>query len=372
MRTISIKSILIVANSARLLAEFAKNEGLKPLVIDCFSDLDTQEAALESVKVDGLSVGHIKQAVSLLSRKYSITHVIYGSGLENHLETLKYLEQNFTIIGNSADVFESIQNKAYFFEKLKHHNICYPETSFHHPHNEDNWLIKPLNGEGGVGIKRYTAESHNCYWQKYCAGTAKSVLFIAKGSEYKIIGFHKQLVTQINDCPFVFDGVINQPELNDIVALSLKQTLKKLVNEFSLKGINSLDFIENNNQLYVLEVNPRPSASLNLYDFDLLSEHIDSCLGGAEALVTPEPSEAKASATNNSSFYRAYKIVFAKTDITISNQIIWPSWVSDKPQKGSIIYTGMPICSIIAGGKNEQQVEDLLLLRQQQLMKLLT
>ena len=38
---------------------------------------------------------------------------------------------------------------------------------------------------------------------------------------------------------------------------------------------------------------------------------------------------------------------------------------------GSIIHTGEPICSIIAGGKNEQQVEDLLLSRQQQLMNLL-
>lgn len=363
---------LIVANSARLLAQSSKRVGFPPLVIDCFVDVDTQKIALETIKVADLSIAHVKEAVSLLSKQYCIAHIIYGSGLEKYQDTLKYLEQNFTIIGNSADVFATIQNKAYFFKKLKQHHITYPETSFQPPDNEDSWLIKPLSGEGGIGIKRYTGESNACYWQKYCAGTARSVLFIAKDFEYKIIGFHKQYVTQVDGYQFVFAGVINQPEINKDISQAITEILEKLVIEFSLKGINSLDFIENNNRCYVLEVNPRPSASLNLYDAGLLSEHIDSCINGYGALAPPEPYEAKASSPNNPSLYRAYKILFAKTDITISSQTVWPSWVSDIPCEGSIINTGDPICSIIAGGKNERQVEDSLLLRQQQLTKLLT
>ncbi|NOQ76952.1 MAG: ATP-dependent carboxylate-amine ligase, partial [Methylococcaceae bacterium] len=62
---------------------------------------------------------------------------------------------------------------------------------------------------------------------------------------------------------------------------------------------------------------------------------------------------------------------FAKVEMIITQQIDWPAWVLDRPQKGSIIHTGMPICSIIAGGKNERQVEGLLRMRQQQLIKLL-
>ncbi len=368
----NIKIVLIIANSARLLAQSAKKIGFLPLVVDCFSDVDTQEIALDFVKVANLSVKNVKKAISLLSEHHSVTHIIYGSGLENQQDSLNYLEKNFTVLGNSLTIFSAIQNKIYFFKKLKQLNIAFPETCFQAPENKNNWLTKPLAGEGGFGIKMNAAESKDCYWQKYCVGMPKSVLFIATGSEYKIIGFHKQFVTQLNKYPFVFAGVINQPELNDAVVLSLKQTLKKLVNKFSLKGINSLDFIENNNQCYVLEVNPRPSASLNLYDLGLLSEHIDSCLGGEAALALPEPCEVKALSPNNPSLYRAYKILFAKTDITISSQIIWPLWVSDIPQKGSIINTAMPICSIIADGKNEQQVDDLLCLRQQQLIKLLT
>lgn len=359
----NVKNILIVASSARLLAQFARNEGFLPLTIDCFADLDSMQLALESFKVKTLSVEHIKEAISLLSKRYHISHVIYGSGLENHLSTLKYLEKNFTVVGNLFDVFSSIQDKRSFFLALKQRNITYPETSFQPPESEAGWLLKPLQGEGGVGIKRYVSKSQNtrfCYWQKYCIGIPKSVLFIANGSEYKIIGFHKQYFTQIGDNGFVFSGVINQPDVNEVIVHSIKKILDSLVFEYSLKGINSLDFIEKNDHCSVLEINSRPSASLNLYHADLFSQHINSCsLNGELKKIKCLKS------------YQAYKIIFAETETKIAHQLIWPQWIRDIPHKGVIIKTGMPICSIIAGGKNEQQVERLLLLRQQQLMKIL-
>lgn len=358
-----VKNILIVASSARLLAQFASNEGFLPLTIDCFADLDTMQVALESFKVKTLSVEHIKEAIFLLNKRYHISHIMYGSGLENHLSTLKYLEKNFTVVGNSFDVFSSIQDKRSFFLALKKKNIAYPETRFQPPKSHAGWLLKLLKGEGGLGIKRYVSKLQNTgssYWQKYCIGIPKSVLFIANGSEYKIIGFHKQYFTQIGDNDFIFSGVINQPEVNEAVVHRIKKILDSLVTEYSLKGINSLDFIEKNDQCHVLEINARPSASLNLYHTDLFSQHINSCLLKGEI--------KKIIRLKN---YQAYKIVFAETETKIGHQLIWPQWSRDIPHKGVIIKTGMPICSIIAGGKNKRQVERLLLLRQQQLIKIL-
>jgi len=367
-----IKNILIVASSARLLAQWAKSEGFLPLAIDCFADVDTQETALDSVKVHELTVKHVKEAASAFKKQYIISYVIYGSGLESHQETLKWLEQNFTVIGNSFAVFASIQNKASFFKLLKQQGIDCPEISFQQPCDSQNWLIKPLNGEGGIGVKKYAGESNSCYWQKYCFGTARSVLFIAKDSKYEIIGFHKQFATQINDHPFIFSGVMTQPEINKGIVKTLTAILDILVNKYSLKGVGSLDFIEKNNQCFVLEINARPSASLNLYDSGLFSKHIDSCTHENGAFASSGRCETKSSLPNAPNLYRAFKILFAETDIIIDRQMSWPSWVSDIPQDSSIINTGSPICSIIAGGKNERQVEDLLLFRQQQLTKLLT
>lgn len=355
--------MLIVANSARMLAQFARLAGFSSLVIDCFADQDTQELVLELVKVDSLVMAEVKQAVSILNQRHRMTHLIYGTGFESNLSTLEYLEQNFTVLGNPFDIFSLVQNKTYFFLKLKQLQIPFPETIFQAPDEQADWLTKPLAGEGGIGIRRYNKELKkidSCYWQKLCTGIPSSVLFVANGRDYKIIGLHKQFVTQINEDDFVFSGLINQLEINESIVQNLRNILDKLVLAFSLRGINSLDFIISNKQCFVLEINARPSASLNLYPSDLLLMHINSCLTAEELPLVKALTS-----------YQAYKIIFAETNMTISNAIFWPSWVVDRPQQGSIINTGMPICSIIAGGKNEQQVENLLLSRQQQLTKLL-
>jgi len=360
----NLKNIVIVANSARMLAQSASKSGIRALVIDCFADFETQEMALESIKVDNLAVANVSVAISLLNKQYSIAYVVYGSGLECYQDTLKYLEQKFIVLGNSFDVFSLVQNKYSFFLRLNKLDIPYPEISFQAPKQKTDWLIKPLQGEGGIGIKRYAGDSNAngaFFWQQFCQGTPSSVLFIANETEYQIIGFHKQYVTQINEDEFVFSGLINQPKMNEVIVHQLNEMLQKLVPEFSLKGFNSVDFIVNDNKCYVLEINARPSASLNLYDFDFFSAQINSCLG--KGLL------------NSVGFlkaYQAYQIIFAETDIIINKHLIWPSWVSDIPWEDSIINTGMPICSIIAGGKNEQQVEDLLLVRQKQLKNFLT
>ena len=364
-----IQNILIVANSARMLTQLAANIGFRPLVIDCFFDLDTQKSALDCVKIDSLAVEHVKTALAILKTQYAITHVIYGSGLEQYTNTLEFLSQNLCVVGNTLDVFSSIQNKQFFFSKLKQLQIPHPDVIFQVPVDNDGWLIKPLHGEGGLGIKKFKGLPKcvdSYYWQKQCAGIPMSVLFVANGTGYKSYGFNKQLIIQIDDNEFVFSGVISQPEINNCIVQTVSRWLTSLVPEFSLKGFNSLDFILKGEQCYALEVNARPSASMQLYNEDVLTVHINSFMDGNTI-----PLLERGGCNEDVNIYRAYKIIFADIDIYINQNIKWPVWVVDIPESNSFIHTGQPICSIIANGKNEQQVFKNLQLRQQQLSKLL-
>lgn len=357
-----IKNILIVANSGRMLAQLSRNIGLVPFVIDCFSDEDTRSLVLDCVKVNTLELKYVRKALSVLSHHNSISHVIYGSGLERYSSTIEFLHKNLIVFGNTLDVFLAIQNKTYFFSRLKNLGILFPDITFQVPEINDNWLVKPKQGEGGVGIKKYAGlpeTTGSCYWQKFISGIPMSVLFVANGNEYKIIGFNKQYFTRIADGQFIFSGVISQPEINNNVAQTINLLLAALIPDFALKGINTLDFIVNNNCCYVLEVNARPSASMQLYQQDLLTRHINSLI------------DAQLQSFIVIKTYKAYKIVFAETEVFINDHIQWPLWVVDIPRSGSIIHTGMPICSIIADGKNEPQINSLLLNRQQYLKKLL-
>jgi len=353
--------VLIVASSGRMLAQAAKNLGLKPLVIDLFADIDTQRYAESFRQVPSLSKGYLISSVDYFVKRYSVTHVIYGSGLENHPESLYYLNSRLTILGNSPEIFVVLHNKSLFFSELDRLDIPYPDSTFNKPETIDDWLVKPMQGHGGIGIERYNAgdkSDSSSYWQKYQYGTPHSVLFLADGQQVQVVGFNRQWSVSLKDIgEFVFSGIINSSDLPVEQELLVTTWLKKFVHVFALKGLNSLDFIQSGDKSFVLEINPRISASMQLYDADLLIRHIKASTG--ELMDKPALQSG----------YTAYQIIYAEQDVAIPQSFVWPAWCMDLPPPEALIRTGQPICSIIAHQKQAQSVFKQLLVKQHYLRK---
>jgi len=332
--------ILIIASSGRMLAQAAKNAGLKALVIDLFADLDTQEYAIDFYRILSLSEQHLASAVDYFVNRYAVSHIIYGSGFEYYPESLNYLNNRLTLLGNSADTFVKLHDKPQFFSQLDVLNIAYPETAYNAPQGADDWLVKPMYGQGGAGIKRYQINNTSgsaVYWQKYQTGTQHSVLFLANGQVMQVLGFNRQWTAGLAETEeFIFSGITNNSELLNEHQLLVTDWLTKIVPVFELKGLNSLDFIQAGNRSYVLEINPRPSASMQLYDADLIIRHIRACQGELSDYNFVQDSTS------------AYQIVYADQDMLIPEAFLWPDWCMDLPEPGSLIHTGQPICSIIA------------------------
>ncbi|MFU8788627.1 MAG: ATP-grasp domain-containing protein [Methylobacter sp.] len=352
-----METVLIVASSGRMLAQAAKHIGLKPLVIDLFADVDTQDVAEDFIRVRSLAEADLAPAVDDFLGRYTLGHVIYGSGFEYHPESLSYLASRLIILGNSSDVFLRLQHKPVFFAALDELAIAHPEVAFAPPSTFDDWLSKPKQGQGGVGIRPYRAgdrADHSLYWQKFQAGTPHSVLFLADGRRGQIVGFNTQYFASLNeDQAFVFSGVINNAELPDAQQALLADWLQKIIPEFALKGLNSLDFVDDEGRSYVLEINPRPSASMQLYDPDLLSLHIQACAGEMSERHYIQPGHC------------GYQLVYAAQDLTIPELFAWPEGSVDLPASGSFIGAGRPICSMIAHQKNSLSVAEQLLTKQQ-------
>jgi predicted ATP-grasp superfamily ATP-dependent carboligase len=349
--------ILIIASSARMLAQAARAAGLKPLVIDRFADQDTQAGAEACRRVDSLSEADITAAVEYFIERYGVAHVVYGSGFEYCPDSLGYLEERLKVLGNRADAFTGIQHKQTFFSCLHDLNILCPDVSFTAPMPEEDWLIKPLQGSGGLGIQRWHAEdepSAAVYWQRYVEGEPSSVLFLADGCNVQIIGFNRQWAVALDDRQaFVFSGIVNDSRLPDEHKALVTDWLKKLVPAFALKGLNSLDFIQAEGQNYVLEINARPPASMQLYDQDLLVRHVRASQG--ELIDYPAVQAVCA----------GYQIVYALADLRIPKVFEWPSWCMDLPASGALIGAKQPICSIIAHAEKSQQVLEALSIRHQ-------
>ena len=351
---------MIVAGSGRMLAQAAKHAGLKPLVIDLFADLDMQVYAEDFRQVESLAEPDLAPAVDYFIERYAVSCVVYGSGFECYPESLGYLNRRLIMLGNHPDSFVRQQDKQAFFSTLDQLNIPYPDVAFSAPDRSGDWLIKPMQGQGGFGIKRYPDDGIKAvYWQKFQAGTPHSVLFLADGQQVRIIGFNRQWTVRLSEAEeFVFSGVVNNADLPDAHKRLIADWLKQIVPLFELKGLNSLDFIHADDCSYVLEVNPRPSASMQLYDKDLLRRHIQACAGfvgsasDAQSLLSRPPQTG-------------YQVVYAEHDLIIPDHFDWPDGCMDLPKPGNMCRVGQPICSIIAHQKNLQSVVEQLLTKQQ-------
>ena len=344
-----------------MLAQGAVRAGLRPLVIDLFGDQDTLDQSTACLRVRALSLAELLPRIRILQDRYPVSDAIYGSGLEQDDQVLDTLQEKFRLRGNTPDTFRRVLDKEHFFQVLSRLHIDFPEVLWSLPGGTDKWLVKPCRGQGGVGIQYATsamaddAPQQDCYWQRCIDGQAMSALFLADRRESVMIGCNRQWTVNLRSGQqFVLSGLINRVQLPARARKKITVWINSLVTAFSLTGLNSLDFIWDGRQIWLLEINPRPSASMQLYDTDyplgLLWEHLRSNLSRLPEAAAPP---------------RGWQILYAPKKLRIPTALQWPQWTADRPCGGSLIYTHEPICSIIACGNSQDEVFERLHSRKQ-------
>jgi predicted ATP-grasp superfamily ATP-dependent carboligase len=117
-----------------------------------------------------------------------------------------------------------------------------------------------------------------------------------------------------------------------------------------LVGLNSADFIVDGHAFQLLEVNPRPGATFDLFELEgasLFALHLDACAG---TLPTSAPSYQAA---------MAGAIVYAERDITTIPAVDWPEWTADRPVVGCRVNAEQPLCSVFARGATSLEAKQL-------------
>ncbi len=336
--------VIVVARSARLIAESLQRAGIKPIVLDLFGDVDTQLHATHCCLLQNLSADHIIATIDSLNLKKK-PYIIYGSGVDNNSDLLEQLGFQFYLLGNNVDSVRWVRNPELFFGLLDDLGITHPAVRFDRP-LAVNWLLKRNNHEGGTGITFVQCPETSflddqCYYQKQLDGEAFSVLFLANDNSCRIIGLNSQWVVDDNrQYPYLFRGVINRFELTRKHFLRISRWIENIVSVTGLKGLNSLDCLLVDNEIMVLELNPRPSASVSLYDSDyqygLVKQQIASFTGKS----WDKPIEQQQ--------VNGCWVCYAPCDLMIYEQIDWPTWVVDQPLAGTVFSQGEPVCTLIA------------------------
>jgi predicted ATP-grasp superfamily ATP-dependent carboligase len=357
--------VLIAAFSGRALAQSARRAGYEPLVVDAFGDLDTRDAAAGLIVIDGaMQRGFTtKPVVAALHALASAARVppiglILGSGFEDKSRLIAALAKRFRLLGSSPETIAASKDPATFFATLDKLNIPHPETRLTPPDGPvDGWLTKRTGGSGGRHIRVCRAGSaarRRRYFQKQLGGDRLSIggLFATGGAELVLT---RQWISPSAQNPFRFGGAVSNPDIDPSIWRRLAEAASKVGTALGLLGMASFDFIVANGQPHLLEVNPRPGASLDVLDDErgqLFGAHIAACLG------THMPRQVCSARPA-----RAMAILHADRGPLTVGDIRWPSWSADRGAQGAFVPQGAPLATAFADAPTADEAQRLAAVR---------
>src|SRR5215470_11253214 len=219
--------VLIAAISGRALAASARSAGYSPMVVDFFGDQDTLALAHSHVRIeDGLARGmeedRLVAAFETLSVGPPPIGVVCGAGFEDRPRLLASIARRWRLLGNDCRTVETIKDPLAFATLCREHDIPHPETRTAPPADPAGWLAKRRG------------------------------------------------------------GAVRPASLAPRLAAALADAVGRLACAIPVVGLNSADFLVEGDEFRLLEINPRPGATLDIFEpleGSLFALHVAACEG---------------------------------------------------------------------------------------------
>ena len=315
-----------------------------------------------------------------------IDKIVLTTGINANDFCGKFKKYKKIICGNKET--EKVDNKFKFFKHIKNKfNVpltfqpsnVYELNEILQQHNNNQFILKPLQGSGGLGIFLLNNESlsknndgnqilqnisyENYILQEYIDGINVSSSVLSSHDEQKNL-INSRLITEhdLGNDTFEYSGNIvpldenslkmfNDIQTNfdaDELNAEMKNISEDLMKEFKLVGSNGVDYVlDKSGQLKVIEINPRFQGTYELVEnalgINLLEAHIKACEGELIDIPNAEP-------------YSLKKIIYARKQVNIGNLNI-PN-VFDVPYQGVKIEKDQPLVTIISCDNNLEKAMD--------------
>jgi predicted ATP-grasp superfamily ATP-dependent carboligase len=311
-----------------MLADLARRDDV--IAFDLFGDLDLRAA--RSVKRRSLT------ALVDAAVEEAAGTVVYGASFENHPKLVERLAERHTLLGNPAATLRAVRDPVRLGAALG--DLPFPRTTVTPPAS-GRWLRKPLRGGGGTRVRQWRggAMRAGTYLQERIDGVPCSAAAVGDGRDAVLLGITEQLVGERSF------GVRGHrwcgnlvPSRVPVAREAAEAICRRLAAAFGLRGLFGVDFVWDGERAWTVEVNPRPTASL---------EAIEAAYGvrvfDAPAVVG-EPVRAAGKA-----------VLFATEDVVIGDSERWlERGVRDVPHPGERIARGRPICTVVTTAASPQ------------------
>lgn len=425
---------MVVGASGRAIAESAARADHRVFTIDYFGDRDTRYfGPAFGLKTDlGLkpSVQNLLEAAQRLAKTPSVLSnqakplgpagaarapdsgttggavwvegLIPGSGPENQPQALRWWEERGLLMGNPVAALEKARDPWVLKTALAQIGVRMPpfwaaaewKSAQSIPErgvSGGRWLLKPLGRGGGHGIRflagdpkaaRAQIESlafpERWLVQKFTPGVSASATFLADGRHAILVGTSRQITgtRQLGARPFGYAGNLVPWRLSSPKQLhELAHLADHLTQAWNLRGLNTLDFIANRQGIWVLELNPRWSASVELIEAwqrrPLFGYHLAACKNELDAKQLDYQERAGSPAAADRPAFWGKAIVYARRPVEVKApglalEDLLRQGFRDLPTPGTMILPGQPICTVLAPGSTEWMCRQNLLARAEQ------
>ncbi|MEZ6061261.1 MAG: ATP-grasp domain-containing protein [Planctomycetaceae bacterium] len=277
-------SIILAGASVRSLAESALAAGFDPVCVDLFGDADLPAAGtdqgfrLRHCRIDDFA--DLPRVLTGFDRRLPM---IWSGGLENHPDLLAEIAAARPVAGPDAESLRRVRNPLELCRVLTEAGCDVPAVrtagEFGAGLQADEWLIKPLRGAGGIGIRRLgdspqpnrkrPTGTSDCYLQQFVEGIPISAMFWATDAGTSLVGTCLQLAGEsaFGATGFQFCGNFGPLNPDDDLHVQIMRCGDEIAKSFAVQGCFGVDFVVRNSRAFFIEVNPRITASHEIPEF---------------------------------------------------------------------------------------------------------
>jgi predicted ATP-grasp superfamily ATP-dependent carboligase len=369
------RTLIVLGASARAAAWSAIAAGFAPSAIDLFADRDLA-AVCPAIRLTRFPSDFAKALAAAPRAPW-----LYAGGLENHPRLVDRLARIRPLLGNGGDVLRRVRDVQHLADAAQAAGWSFPQTvtdrspaagakATRQP-GDKTWLLKPRRSGGGLGIRFASAADwrsppRGTFLQEYIEGETASAVFVAAGGRAMLLGATRQLVGRDVGIvrPFLYAGSLGPLALEAIEQEALATLGNTLAGRFSLVGLFNVDFVRAASRLWLLEVNPRYSASIEIIERLTGARSIALHCRACEEASLPEWVNAQPARSAGKA------VVYAERDCTAGTALAklaatWnapgqPPLVADLPHTGEPLAAGQPVVTVFADGQSAGEVGRLL------------
>jgi predicted ATP-grasp superfamily ATP-dependent carboligase len=279
------------------------------LAADCFRDEDLA-AACDCRRIDGCP-GDLEEVAAA----FPACPWLYTGGLENHPQLVDRVADRRPLLGNSGRSLREVRDPFLLAEVLRQAGLPSLEVSAVLPGaGRGIWLRKPRKSGGGQRIEFIAAlppnlgeanrpdesssdvpslATGNFYYQQYVSGTPCSAIFVAAHGKAIWCGATRQLIGTpwTGAKGFQYAGSVGPLDVTTHERADWEAIGDCLAGRFALSGLFGVDAVMSEGAIWVVEVNPRYTASVEVVesacDTALLPHHVRACQSGELPPASP-------------------------------------------------------------------------------------